>query len=452
MSEEKISPIKIYRLLPGKNCGECGVPTCMAFSLKIIEGLSDLELCPYLEEKNKTLLNEIVALPVKKVGFGEKKPLYIGGEKSLHRHLQRFYNPTAIGIFVDANKISLLSAIVDQIRDFKIFSAGEEYKIDFIFLSSINAPHDLPRAVEYLKSRSDMPLMIHSTPDSYREAADDLEAMKPLLCGADKMNIVEMIEISKKINCPIGVQAESVGELGELSRRASDSGCEVVLNPTPKGGLNDLLSLLIQIRLAAIEHGRESYQHPVLALPLMVAMSEEENIPDWAASLSATACILRYASAIVLRSLDPTLLTPVYAVRQGYFSNPREPAKVKPGLHMINDPDSSSHVILTTNYALTYYLVSGDLQAANKKGYLLVVDSQGMSVDNAIAGRLVDGGMVAKLIKESGVEAMGSSKTLIIPMGFSKLKGEIEEETGWEVLVGPAESSELPSYLERLKN
>ncbi len=154
----------------------------------------------------------------------------------------------------------------------------------------------------------------------------------------------------------------------------------------------------------------------------------------------------------MLRSTDFNTLTPVYTLRQGYFSNPREPATVKPGLYTIGKTKPDSNVILTTNYALTYYLVSGDLQTANLNSYLLVVDSQGMSVDNALAGRLVDGSAVAKLIKETNIEKKVSSKKLIIPRGFSKLKGDIEEAAGWEVLVGPADSAELSAYLSKLSS
>jgi acetyl-CoA decarbonylase/synthase complex subunit gamma len=142
------------------------------------------------------------------------------------------------------------------------------------------------------------------------------------------------------------------------------------------------------------------------------------------------------------------LTAPLYALRQGYYSNPREPAKVNPGLYVLGKPDAHSPVVLTTNYALTYYLVSGDLQAGNVSCYLVVVDSQGMSVENAVAGGLVDGEIIANSLKM--VEGRVLEKRVVLPRGFSRLKGEVEEASGWRVLIGPEDSAELPSYLRKL--
>ncbi len=44
-------PLDIFKLLPGKNCKECGEATCMAFALKLINDEVELNQCPLLSEK-----------------------------------------------------------------------------------------------------------------------------------------------------------------------------------------------------------------------------------------------------------------------------------------------------------------------------------------------------------------------------------------------------------------
>jgi ArsR family metal-binding transcriptional regulator len=56
-------PLDIFKLLPGKNCKECGEPTCMAFALKLVNDEVDWKQCPLLLEKefeaNRLKLTEI---------------------------------------------------------------------------------------------------------------------------------------------------------------------------------------------------------------------------------------------------------------------------------------------------------------------------------------------------------------------------------------------------------
>ena len=57
-------PLDIFKLLPGKNCKECGEPTCMAFSLKLVNDEIGWKQCPLLLtkdfEKNRLKLMEVL--------------------------------------------------------------------------------------------------------------------------------------------------------------------------------------------------------------------------------------------------------------------------------------------------------------------------------------------------------------------------------------------------------
>ena len=56
-------PLDIFKLLPGKNCKECGEPTCMAFALKLVNDEVELNQCPLLSEEefdvNRIKLKEL---------------------------------------------------------------------------------------------------------------------------------------------------------------------------------------------------------------------------------------------------------------------------------------------------------------------------------------------------------------------------------------------------------
>ncbi|MEM2902126.1 MAG: acetyl-CoA decarbonylase/synthase complex subunit gamma [Candidatus Bathyarchaeia archaeon] len=450
MSGEKTSPITVYRLLPGRNCGECNVPTCMAFALKLMEDAAELDECPHLTGKNKDELLKLISPPVRKACFGRGRILCIGGEKSLHRHIHRFYHPTALGVEVEVeNHHDETLSQIRRIGDFKLTVGWETYGVDFIYLKCSKLDERTLKLLRQVDEYAGKPLMISCASPIGDEALDTLAELKPVLCGAHGGVLEQYIEVSRGAECPIAVSSRSVSELYRLSEKASSKGCQVVLNPTPRNGLKSLVSTLIQIRIAAIEHGVSGFQHPILAFPAQhEGFSSSILDPVWMESLTGAACVLRYADAVVLSWMDWLAMAPLYALRQGYYSNPREPAKVTPGLYVVGKPGSHSPVVLTTNYALTYYLVFSDLQAGKASCYLLVVDSQGMSVENAVAGGMVDGESIAKLLKE--VEGKVSERMVVLPRGFSKMKGEVEEGSGWRVLIGPEDSAELPTYLRKL--
>jgi acetyl-CoA decarbonylase/synthase complex subunit gamma len=114
------------------------------------------------------------------------------------------------------------------------------------------------------------------------------------------------------------------------------------------------------------------------------------------------------------------------------------------------EPDENSPVMLTTNFALTYYTVAADIESSDvsNQSYVLVIDTEGIAVESAVAGRKLTAEIVAEAIKDTGLEDKVKHRKLIIPGRAARLSGEIEELTGWEVLVGPIDSSGIAAYLQ----
>jgi acetyl-CoA decarbonylase/synthase complex subunit gamma len=164
----------------------------------------------------------------------------------------------------------------------------------------------------------------------------------------------------------------------------------------------------------------------------------------------AAMLIERYADILIMHSLEGWVLLPTTMLRFNIYTDPRKPVSVESGLRTIGNPNEVSPVFLTSNFALTYHLVSGDIEAGKVDCYLLVADSEGISLESAVAGRKLTAKEVADIVKESGVEKLVRHRTLIIPGKAARLAGEIEDETGWKVLVGPQDSSEIPKFVEKM--
>jgi acetyl-CoA decarbonylase/synthase complex subunit gamma len=182
----------------------------------------------------------------------------------------------------------------------------------------------------------------------------------------------------------------------------------------------------------------------------MVAWLREKD-PVKAGMLEATlaaAQLLRFCDALILHSTETWALLPLLTLRQNIYTDPRTPISVEPGLREIGRPDEASPVLLTSNFALTYYTVEGDLESSKVSCYLLVVDTEGLAVEAAMAGDKLTADGVKEALEASKVAEKVKHRKLIIPGRAARISGEIEEATGWEVLVGPIDSSRIGGYLE----
>jgi acetyl-CoA decarbonylase/synthase complex subunit gamma len=151
---------------------------------------------------------------------------------------------------------------------------------------------------------------------------------------------------------------------------------------------------------------------------------------------------------MIVHGVDGWSLLPNVILRQNIYTDPRKPVAVEPGLKVFGTPKENSPVLFTTNFALTYYTVASDIESAKVDAYLLVVDTEGIAVDSAVAGRKLTAEKVATAIKASGIENKVNHKKIIIPGKSARLSGEIEELSGWQVLVGPRDSSDIPRFLQ----
>ena len=119
-----------------------------------------------------------------------------------------------------------------------------------------------------------------------------------------------------------------------------------------------------------------------------------------------------------------------------------------PGLYEVNSPQPDSPLMVTTNFSITYFAVNNEVEGSGRPAWLLVADAEGMSVLTAWAAGKFDAERIAKAVKASNVEGKLNHKKIIIPGQTAVLMGELEETLpGWQIMVGPKEAVDIPSFL-----
>jgi len=459
----ELSPIDVYKLLPRTNCKECGEENCMAFATKVVNREVSVEQCPPLltkeHEKAYKQLKEMLKPAVKEVvvGVGERARK-IGGKLVMYRHEFTYFNPTAIAIDVtDEMSDEEISNRIRKTEGFNFEYIGQTLKLDMVAVrSTSNDPDKFKATVKKVAENANLPLILCSLNPSVLEAGLMAVAKsRPILYAATRDNWKEIAELALMYNCPLTVFAPgNLKLLKSLAKTLLAYGVEdLVLDPGtfPGDGLADALNSFTMIRRAACKKGDELLGFPLIGVP-MVAWIEKGEAPDeiakWREAYLAAMLIVRFADVIIVHNVDGWALLPPVVLRQNVYTDPRKPVAVEPGLRVFGAPDENSPVMFTTNFALTYYTVASDIEAGKLNAYLIVVDSEGIAVDSAVAGRKLTAEKVADAIKASGIEDKVKHRKLIIPGKATRLSGEIEELSGWQVLVGPRDSSDIPKFLQ----
>lgn len=460
---KELSPIDVYKLLPKTNCKECGEENCMAFATKVVNREVAIEKCPPLltkeHEKAYKQLKEMLKPAIKEiiVGVGDKA-VKIGGKLVMYRHEFAYFNPTAIAIDVtDEMSDEEIMNRIKRTEQFNFEYIGQTLKLDMIAVrSTSNDPEKFKATVKKVVENTRLPLILCSLNPNVLEAGlMAAPKARPLLYAATKENWKDMAELALMYNCPVTVFVpNNLKLLRSLAKTLLEYGVEdIVLDPGtfPSDGLADTLNNFTMIRRAACKRGDELFGFPLMGVPMTAWVDRgeaPEEIAKWREAYLAGLLITRFADVVIMHSVDGWSLLPPVVLRQNIYTDPRKPVAVEPGLKIFGTPDENSPVMFTTNFALTYYTVASDIENAKVNAYLLVVDTEGIAVDSAVAGRKLTAEKVADAIKASGVENKVKHKKLIIPGKAARLSGEIEELSGWQVLVGPRDSSDIPKFLQ----
>lgn len=460
MPRESISPIDVYKLLPRTNCKKCGEENCMAFATKLVNREVILDQCPpLLEDKYKDShgrLWEMLKPPVKEVTIGKgERAVKIGGKLVMYRHELTYTNPTAIAIDItdDASNEEILKR-AKWVEEFSYGYIGQQLRLDLLAVRSTSGdPQKFKSTVNAVSQASNLPLILCSfNPEVIESGLLLATKRRPLIYAATKDNWKEMADLAIMYDCPLAIFASNdLKLLRSLVKTLLEYGVgDLALDPGtfPNEGLVDTINNLTMIRKAACKGDDELLGFPTIGAPI-VAWIDREDVPEvamWKEAYLASMLIDRYSDILIMHSIEGWTLLPNVILRQNLYTDPRKPVAVEAGLRVLGEPDENSPLMFTTNFALTYYTVANDIEAGKVNCYLLVVDTGGISVESGVAGRKLTAEVVAEAIKKTKIEEKLKHRKLIIPGRAARLKGELEDLTGWEIIVGPVDSSDIPRF------
>ena len=458
---KQLSPIDIYMLLPKTNCKECGEDNCMAFATKVVNREVNIDQCsPLLTkkfEKNYNKLKEMLKPAVKEVSIGVgDKAINVGGKLVMYRHEFTYTNPTAIAIDINDEmpKAELITRL-NAIQEFSYTYIGNNLQLQMVAIrSTSNDSTKFKETVKKVAENTNLPIILCSFDPSILESGlMAIPKAKPLIYAATKDNWKDVAELALMYKCPLVISAPNdISLLRSLVKTLNNYGVEdLILDPGTftDTGLGDTINNFTMIRRAACNMGDDLLSYPILGTPITawIDTSNSSTVSTWNEAFVASMLVTRYADVLIMHSLEGWSLLPITVLRQNIYTDPRKPVAVKAGLRTIGDPDENSPVLMTSNFALTYYTVAQDIESAGASAYLMVVDSEGTAIDSGVAGRKLTAETVAEAITESKIEEKVKHRKLIIPGKAARISGEIEDLSNWEVLVGPRDSSGIPKFL-----
>ena len=431
----------------------------MAFATKLSDKETDLELCTQLAADEMEKLENLLAPAVREITIGKgEKAMILGGDEVLYRYELTYYNPTPLVIDVNDNMDEeALNERIKIIEATEFERTGEKLVLDGVAVRNVSGNKDKFAETALKLNSSKLPLVLCSLdPEAIKAALEKVGSEKPLLYAATENNIEDMASLAIEYDCPLTLFVPNdLEKMKELSRILRSKGIkDIVLDPGTyvDEGIGDTLDNFVMIRRLAIEEKDEDFRFPILGIPALTWLYEKDEVQGGIKEATIAATLMnKYADMLIIHGTNIWELIPVLTLRQSIFTDPRKPQMVDPGLYEFGELDENSPVLMTTNFALTYYTVEGDLKSGKANCYLLVLDTEGRAVDVSLAGGQQSGKSVADLIKESGIEGKVKTRTLIIPGLSAPLSGEIEDESGWEVLVGPRDSSAVSDFFIKLK-
>lgn len=445
-----LTGIQIYKLLPKTNCGECEVPTCLAFAMSLAAGKAELSACPYVSEEAKAELADAAAPPIRpvEIGIGERK-LKIGGETVLFRHEKTFVNPPGIAVLVtDEMGDEDVGGRLERFKTLEYERVGLTLRADLVAVKSVSGDAGKFEAlVTKVKNETDAGMILMTEDAGVMEAG--LKACadrKPLIYAATKENADAMAALAKDSKCPLAVKGNGLDEVSELTTKLTENGLNDLVIDSGARGIRKALEDQIFVRRGALLKKYKPLGFPTIAFPCEMTDDLMQE------SLIASMFVAKYGGIVVLSDLQGYGLFPLLLARMDIYTDPQRPMATSPGIYEIGGPNEDSPVLVTSNFSLTYFIVSGEIETSRVPAWLVVVDTEGLSVLTAWAAGKFVGDIVGISLKKSGIMEKVSHKKVVIPGYAAAILGDLEEELGdWEVLVGPRESAHIPAYLKEWK-
>jgi acetyl-CoA decarbonylase/synthase complex subunit gamma len=428
-----LTGLQIFKLLPNTNCRKCGYPTCLAFAMKLAAGRESLEKCADASPEARAALGAASAPPIRGVAIGRgERAVTVGEETVFFRHEKTFVRRPGLFRMLDPSQGGC-DALLDQWRAVSIARAGETFQIDGVAV--VEAP-GAPAAAAAAARRGFPVAVLAATPDGAAAIAEPIKDQRPLIVPPAGAAPAAYLALAARLGVPLVVSGADLASLAAAAVDAVKAGVADILLEPPGADLRALHHSLSAIRRGALDRVHPGLGHPVF---LRMGAGEFEK---------AVLGITKFASIVAVADQGGETWLPLWTLRQNIYTDPQKPLQMAPGLYPIGEPDSRSPLLVTTNFSLTYFIVSTEVEASGVAAHLAVVDAEGLSVLTAWAAGKLSGDRVAKSLRQMGAPERVSHRTVIVPGYASVISGELEDALGdgWRVLVGPQEASDLAPF------
>ena len=438
--------LDIFKLSPKKNCKECGCPTCMAFSMKVAAGALPIEKCPYMSTDALATLSEATAPLMKTITVGAGATEHkLGGETVLFRHEKTLVNRNLFAVTLcSCMSADEIDAKIAEIKKVDYERIGEREYVEFLFLNYAGNGADAYVALVNKAMAAERALVLNCADAEVAKAAlNACKAAKPILNGANKDNFEAMNAAATAAGVTLGVIGTDIGEIYDTVKALEGKGNKNLVIDCTGADAKQTFANAVMVRRGNLKDQDRSLGYPSIVNLAKIAEGDLHMQTALAAAFT-----LRYGSIIVMENMTYAEALALYGLRQNIFTDPQKPMKVEPGIYALNGADENSVCSLTVDFALTYFLVSGEYERSKCPVNLLITDASGMSVLTAWAAGKFSAGTIKKFFDEFDIENKIKSRTLIIPGKVAVMKGEIEAKLpGWNVVVGPMEAVQLVKFI-----
>ncbi len=440
-----LTGVQIFKLLPKTNCKKCGFPTCLAFAMKLAQGGAEISACPDVSDEAKSTLGEASAPPIKSFTLGTgDKAAKMGGENVMFRHDKKFINPTAIALNVkDDLSDDELSARAEEVANSEIDRVGQKLRIDAISIECVsNDSAKYEAAVKLVAEKAPEAAIILNCKDAavIEGAVKAIAARKPLIYSVTDENADAMTAIAKANSVPVVASAQGLDALSALTEKIKGLGVEDIVLETGAKSAKEIIEHNTQVRRSALKKSFKPLGYPIINNVIRDDSIFETSI--------ASVAIAKYASIVIISSTDKWKNLALYTIRQNIYTDPQVPMQVEQKIYEINEPNADSPLMITTNFSLTYFIVSGEVENSKVPSHLAVMDCEGLSVLTAWAAGKFTAAKISAFILENGIGDRINNKELILPGQVAILSGALEDKLeGWKITIGPREANAIPTFL-----
>jgi acetyl-CoA decarbonylase/synthase complex subunit gamma len=362
----------------------------------------------------------------------------------MFRHEEKFRNPCGIGFIIDDGLSDPeIKERLKQINQLKFERVGQTLDVNLVAVKQNKDAARFLQATKLVLDNTVLPVMLMSQDlMSLKQAAGANRERKPLLYSASQDNFAQIGAIAKEFQLPLVVTGKDIDQLTRLVKELNGLGVKELILDTGIKPIAEKIWDLTQIRRQALKKSNRALGYPSLAVI--------EQADPYEEAMEATAYIAKYAGIVLIRGVATWEVLSILTLRQNIYTDPQKPLQIDPKLYPIGQVSSDSPVLITTNFSLSYYTVLGEVEASKIPAYILSVDTQGMSVLTAWAAEKFNPESITKSLASFGVKEAIRHKNLIIPGYVAMMSGDLEEQSGFKIIVGPKEAAGIPAFLKNL--